>query len=96
MLLPDIPPQPPSLLFGLHFLVDMNRSGKEEIQQHPGDGGKPDAAEAERADIKGHAAHAEDDDQRDDGEVAGLHQVFASADQRVQAHHHDGPEEQDR
>ena len=46
MLLPDIPPQSPSLLFGLHFLVDMNRSGKEEIQQHPGDGGKPDAAEA--------------------------------------------------
>lgn len=44
MLLPDIPPQSPSLLFGLHFLVDMSRSGKEEIQQHPGDGGKPDAA----------------------------------------------------
>ena len=46
MLLPDIPPQSPSLLFGLHFLVDMNRSGKEEIQQHPSDGGKPDAMAA--------------------------------------------------
>ena len=70
------------------------KQGQQQIEQNARNRRKADAAKLERTNAELHAAHAKDDDKRDNDHVARFHQILASPHQRVQAHNHDRAKQQ--